>query len=150
LNVAIFEGVSLNTQGSLISWFYQETGHQLNQSQISKILSPECAHLDNDTRRPSQLGSARHYKGDWPELEAALFEWQQRLQKKKTIITSDMIKGQASYIWNHLPQFEHLPEPTWSNGWLEGFKKRFRIKEYGRREKSNRSVGIAAAVRFYD
>ena len=61
-------------QSSLISWFYQETGHQLNQSQISKILSPEYAHLDNDTRRPSQLGSARHYKGDWPELEAALFE----------------------------------------------------------------------------
>jgi hypothetical protein len=117
-------------QSSLISWFYQETGHQLNQSQISKILSPEYAHLDNDTRRPSQLGSARHYKGDWPELEAALFEWQQRMQKKKAIITGDIIKGQASYIWNHLPQFEHLPEPTWSNGWLEGFKKRFRIKEY--------------------
>jgi hypothetical protein len=52
------------------------------------------------------------------------------MQKKKAIITGDIIKGQASYIWNHLPQFEHLPEPTWSNGWLEGFKKRFRIKEY--------------------
>lgn len=117
-------------QSALVLWFYQETGHQLNQSQISKILSTDYAYLDDDTRKPSQLGSKRHYKGDWPELDAALFEWQQRMQKKKAVITGDLLKAQASIFWNRLPQFEDIPEPKWSNGWLEGFKKRFKIKEY--------------------
>ena len=33
-------------QGELITWFYQETGHQLNQSQISQILSSKYDYLD--------------------------------------------------------------------------------------------------------
>jgi hypothetical protein len=29
-----------------------------------------------------------------------------------------------------LPQYDNIKEPKWSNGWLEGFKKRYKIKEY--------------------
>jgi hypothetical protein len=72
----------------------------------------------------------RHYKGDWPVLEAALFEWQQRMQNKKATITGDILKAKAAEIWGKLPQYSDVPMPKWSNGWLEGFKKRFRIKEY--------------------
>jgi hypothetical protein len=117
-------------QSSLISWFLEETGHRLNQSQISKILSTDYAYLDNDNRKPTALGAKRTYNVDWPELEGGLFEWQQRMQKKKAVINGDTIKAQASKLWNLLPQFEDLPEPKWSNGWLDGFKKRYKIKEF--------------------
>jgi hypothetical protein len=59
-----------------------------------------------------------------------LFEWQQRMQQKKAVINGDILKAQASKLWNLLPQFEDLPEPKWSNGWLDGFKKRYKIKEF--------------------
>jgi hypothetical protein len=66
-------------QSALISWFAAETGHKINQSQISKILSKAYEYLDGPTRKTSTLSAKRHHQGDWPELEAALFEWQQRM-----------------------------------------------------------------------
>jgi Fission yeast centromere protein N-terminal domain len=66
-------------QAHLASWFEQQTGHHLGQGQISTILSDKYTYLDNDNHKPSKLGSKRNYDGDYPELEAALFEWQQRM-----------------------------------------------------------------------
>ena len=129
-NIRRYHDAHPGPQAALVSWFYQETGHQLNQSQISKILSLEYAHLDDDSRKNKELWNKRRYKGDWPELEAALFEWQQRMQKKRAVVTRDILKAKASELWERLPQFEDIPEPKWSNGWLEGFKKRYKIKEY--------------------
>jgi hypothetical protein len=117
-------------QVHIASWFEQQTGHRLGQGQISTILSDKYAYLDNDSRKPSELGSKRNYDGDYPELEAALFEWQQRMQQKKAVITGDILKAKASELWNRLPQFKHSIEPKWSNGWLDGFKKRFKIREF--------------------
>ena len=34
--------------------------------------------------------------GDWPDLEYALFEWQQRMEQKKAIVTGDILKTKAS------------------------------------------------------
>ena len=62
-------------QAHIASWFEQQTSHRLGQGQISTILSYNYAYLDNDNRKPSELGSKRHYDGDYSELEAALFEW---------------------------------------------------------------------------
>jgi hypothetical protein len=66
-------------QAHLASWFEQQTGYRLGQGQISTILSDKYTYLENDNRKPSELGSKRNYDGDYPELEAALFEWQQRM-----------------------------------------------------------------------
>ena len=33
-------------------------------------------------------------------------------------------------MWSALPQYSDIEQPKWSNGWLDGFKKRFKIKEY--------------------
>ena len=118
------------TQQALISWFNAQTGHLLNQAQISKILSPKYSYLDNNTQPTTHLQSKRHFKSDWPDLEAALFEWQQRMQHKGGIITGDILKAVASTIWSRLSQYQNTQEPKWSNGWLEGFKKRHKIKEY--------------------
>jgi len=80
--------------------------------------------------KPKDLAAKRHYKGDYPDLEAALFEWQQRIQKKDAVITQDILKAKAKEIWDRLPQYNEVESPKWSNGWVEGFKKRFKIKEY--------------------
>jgi hypothetical protein len=119
-------------QSQLIKWFYEEHGHQLNQSSISKILSSTYDHLDalHPKKDKKELDGKRTSAGDWPELEAALFEWQQRMQGKKAILSGDILKAQASKFWNSLPQFADIPEPKWSNGWLDRFKGRFKIKEY--------------------
>jgi hypothetical protein len=105
-------------QGELVKWFYQETSHQLNQSLISKILSAKYDYLDaKDVKKDKkELEGKRYSEGDWPDLEAALFEWQQRMQKNKAIITGDILKEKASKLWQSLPQYEDKEEPKWSNG----------------------------------
>jgi hypothetical protein len=117
-------------QQHLISWIKETTGRTVNQSSISEILSPKFDYLDNPLHKSKHLGSQRHYHGDWPDLEHALFEWQQRMQHKKAIITGDILKSKAQELWKALPQYKEEPMPTWSNGWLSGFKKRHNIKEY--------------------
>ena len=119
-------------QSTLIAWYLQQSGFKLEQSQISRILSSKYDYLDTlDTRKDKgRLEHKRSSKGDWPELEAALFEWQQRMQNKKAVITGEILKGQAVKLWDNLPQYQGLEAPKFSNGWLEGFKTRFKIKEY--------------------
>jgi hypothetical protein len=46
-----------STQQALITWFNDQTGHLLDQAQVSRILSSKYTYLDNDTSRPSQLRS---------------------------------------------------------------------------------------------
>jgi hypothetical protein len=57
------------------------------------------------------LNSKRTSAGDWPDLEAALFEWQQRMQKSKAILTSEILKDKASKLWESLPQYVDVEEP---------------------------------------
>jgi hypothetical protein len=52
-------------------------------------------------------------------LEAALFDWQLKMQKKKAPITREVLKAKALEIWMLLPQYKDLPEPKWSNRWLD-------------------------------
>jgi ParB-like chromosome segregation protein Spo0J len=77
----------------------------LTQGQISTILSSKYAYLDSLDKKKDkkQLAAKRSSKGDWPDLEAALFEWQQRMQKKKAVITGDILKAQAAKLWASLP-----------------------------------------------
>jgi hypothetical protein len=78
----------------------------------------------------NKLELKRTSAGDWLDLEGALFEWQQRMQKNKAVITGEILKNQAGKLWDSLPQYEGKEKPKFSNGWLDGFKKRFKIKEY--------------------
>jgi hypothetical protein len=45
---------------------------------------------------------SRSSTGDWPDLEMALFEWQQRMEQKKAIITGDLT-GEGKEIVGHSP-----------------------------------------------
>jgi hypothetical protein len=120
-------------QKELVDWFTATTGHPINQSQISKILGSNYDYLDGEHTRKDvreMKGKSRSSIGDWPELEGALFEWQQCMEQKKAIITGEILKTKANQLWEALPQYDDVDMPKWSNGWLEGFKKRYKIKEY--------------------
>ena len=52
------------------------------------------------------------------------------MEKKKAVLTGDILKAKAHEIWSLLPQYSQEQEPKWSNGWLDRFKKRHNIKEY--------------------
>lgn len=45
-------------------------------------------------------------------------------------MNSNLLKEKVSEIWKIYPLNLHDEEPRWLNGWLYGFKKRFKIKEY--------------------
>jgi Fission yeast centromere protein N-terminal domain/Tc5 transposase DNA-binding domain len=87
-------------QKDLIGWWEEQSGQLLHQSQISRILSSQYDYLDDlDTKKDKkQLESKRTSAGDWPDLETALFEWHQRMDKKKAVITGDILKEQASIL----------------------------------------------------
>ena len=110
------------SQVDLIKWFYAQSSHKLDQSQISRILSSKYDYLDDTTQKQVQ-NRHRVSKSDWPDLEAALYEWQQRLQKKDAVITGEILQQQAIKLWQALPQYQNQEQPKFSNGWLEGFKK---------------------------
>ena len=52
------------------------------------------------------------------------------MQQQKAIITGNVLKEKARQLQDALPQYHDIDQPKWSNGWLEGFKKRYKIKEY--------------------
>ena len=87
-------------QSELIEWFKQETGHELNQSSVSKILSSKYEYLDSLDKKKDKdkLESKRTSAGDWLDLEGALFEWQQRMQQNKAVITGEILKSQAGKL----------------------------------------------------
>ena len=79
-NIRRCRDITSETQKELIAWFaVQPSGRPLTQGQISTILSPTYTYLDTDPRKASQLGSKRRFKGDYPDLEDALFYWQQQM-----------------------------------------------------------------------
>ena len=120
-------------QKDLTNWFTATTGHPHDQSQISRILGPRFNYLDGEhTQKDIQgmKGKSRSSLGDWPDLEMALFEWQQRMEQKKAILTGDVLKTKAEQLWKALPQYSDVEMPKWSNRWLDRFKKRYKIKEY--------------------
>ena len=45
-------------------------------------------------------------------------------------MTGDVLKAKASEIWSLLPQYKDLPELKWSNGQLDGWKKRHNVKQF--------------------
>ena len=77
------------TQQELITWFLDEFNHKIGQSTVSESLGNHYAYLDNDKRKDKFLTQERTSKADFPNLEGTLFEWQQRMQKKKAPITGE-------------------------------------------------------------
>ncbi|KAI1006206.1 hypothetical protein K3495_g2015 [Podosphaera aphanis] len=95
-----------NSQKGLRAWFaFQPRGRNLTQGQVSIILSDKYQYLDSDPQNESNLNSKRNYLREHKEFELALFEWQQRMQWKRAVITGDILKAKARELWQRLPQY---------------------------------------------
>ena len=61
-------------QRALAQWYSSETGHSIDQSIVLRVLSTKYDYLDNVTNKKAVEGKKQEMEGDWPSLEAALFE----------------------------------------------------------------------------
>jgi hypothetical protein len=116
------------SQKDLAIWFEESFGKPIRQPTVSEILSSKYSHLDNDLA-PAQLALKKQRLQDYPDLERALHQWIVCHQGKLTI-NADVVRAKAHFFWHRLPQYHGINEPPWSNGWLQGFKQRYRVKEF--------------------
>lgn len=62
----------------------------------------------------------------WPELEAVLWEWQQRAERDRIFVSDQLIFEKAAFAWPLI--YPDKPVPKFSNNWLHGFKMRNGLK----------------------
>ena len=83
----------------LIAACERELGRRFNQSTISETLSRRFDYLDrHQFKNDSDQGKRRERGSRWPDLEAALFDWQQSAQTVGIVINGDMIKKAAGHL----------------------------------------------------
>jgi Fission yeast centromere protein N-terminal domain len=96
------------TQKQLILWFKEKHYHTLTQSQVSKILSDQYTHLDDD----KWLNKGKNIQADYPDLEAALYQWEIAANSSgRLTVTSDILQQMAARLWHQLPQYSDLKPP---------------------------------------
>jgi hypothetical protein len=110
------------SQSQCSAWFERTYGRSLSQSTISSILSKKFDHLDAG---PASTLS-RQLAPQWPLLETPLCEWLASQEPGPTP-SADVIITKAREIWNQIPEYQTLPLPHFSNGWLNRFKKRYAL-----------------------
>jgi Tc5 transposase DNA-binding domain len=58
---------------------------------------------DDSTAKRRYTGSIRLREAIYPDLEAALYQFQLRMTQKGAAITGDILKEMAGQIWDKLP-----------------------------------------------
>lgn len=117
------------SQSQCSAWFEQTYGRSLSQSTISTILSKKFDHLDAGPASTLR----RQLAPQWPLLETPLCEWLAS-QEPGSTPTADIIITKAREIWNQIPEYQTLPLPHFSNGWLNRFKKRYATQLHDRQD----------------
>ena len=116
------------SQAQLREWFQREFQRLITQPTVSESLSSRFNHLEE--RLPNQpflpTDRKRIRTPLYPELEQALYEWHQRLEKEVPL-SEAAIRTQAVRFWKRLAPYQGMEVPQFSNGWLMGFKKRHSI-----------------------
>ncbi|KAE8240346.1 hypothetical protein A4X13_0g7846 [Tilletia indica] len=126
------------SQRQLKVWLLKEHGIPVAQSTISNTLRDKDIYLHPDFVPGTSKRAAK-----WAQLERALHEWIVAYQKS-VVITQMLVKKKAAQFYARLtPAEDQDPEKLdpekWTNGWLEGFQKRFKIQ-------SRRRHGEAGSV----
>lgn len=129
------------SQRELIVWFQEKYQVKLPQSTVSSILSHKYKHLDSLVSRADGKKKQRPIK--YPLLDTALFEWVQRKEQENVPITGEMLKRVAAQLWVRIPEYANVQQPEFSNGWLDGFKKRHSIKLLGSHSESGLTQSVA-------
>lgn len=110
-------------------WWQEKYGYALNRSTCSEILSNQYARLDQVTSVVAWQDKTREPHTSLPDLEEALFEWEQRYEAGHNTLTDEILRLKAIQFWNRLPRYKRFPAPYFSTGWLERFKKRHNIRQ---------------------
>lgn len=113
------------TQKQCIEWFHQQYSHKLSQSTVSESLGAHFSYLDVNHNHLQHHQRLR--EGLWPDLEKILLAWQHRIEARGGFTSGELLQIKAKEIWKQLPQYADKPTPEFSTGWLDGFKKRFKI-----------------------
>ena len=97
---------------------------------ISRTLSQSYSYLDTKVfQKREKDGSKRRTPPQYPQLEAALFDWVLTMEDQRLTVTGDLIRSAASQIWARMPEYKDIEEPKWSEGWLHRFKHRHDIRK---------------------
>ena len=126
----------------MIDFFYKKYDRVLNKSSISEILSDKFSHLDKEDYALNP-DSKRRFEHKWSDLEAALFDWQQRMTTGKMVIIDSDLKEMAETLFYRLPQYRNVEPPQFSRYWLKNYKGRYKVDDYvhdGESEIMNRPV----------
>ena len=132
-------------QRSIAQWASREFDRAVTQSMISRSLTTTYAYLDTKVfHKREKDGCKRRVPVQYPQLEAALFDWVVTMEYEKLTVTGDLIRSAASQIWARMLEFKDREEPRWSEGWLQGFKHRYNIRKRVKYGESG-SVDVAGA-----
>lgn len=112
------------SQKACIEWFGKQYNRRITQSTVSESLSSRFDSIDNN--KPTE--GSRIRLGQWPDLEAILLQWQERIEAKGGVTSGELLQEKARQIWKQLPQYANQPCPDFSLGWLQRFKKRHHIR----------------------
>ena len=132
----------------MIDFFYKKYDRVLNKSSISESLSDRFSHLDKEFK--PNPDSKRRHESKWPDLEAALFDWQQRIVERKGTITNEDLKEMAMKFFYGLPQYHNMEPPGFATPWIEKFKARYNISDHACNVKSDVIDRLAIEDDFED
>ncbi|KAJ5981088.1 hypothetical protein N7481_008386 [Penicillium waksmanii] len=112
------------TQRACAAWFEEKFGRKIDRTTVSRTLSSRYDYLDN-----GEAGIKKKTPtAAWPLLDEALFEWQKRHTEKGFPMTGPLLRLKAAEYWRKIPIYKDQPMPTFSDGWLSRFKRRYAIK----------------------
>jgi hypothetical protein len=81
------------TQLQIATWFSAKF-HPISQSTVCDSLKPFYSYLDKEKRieHPERL---KRKDGSWPDLEAALYQWQLSVNRKNNSVTDQLLQEMA-------------------------------------------------------
>ena len=115
------------TYKQLGEFFKERYDRVLSKSTISDSLSFKFKQLDEEDH-PLHPDSKKQRTSYWPDVDAAVFDWQQQMLKKKPSITNETLMDMARKLFQKLPQYRDIELPKFSSGWLKGYKTRYKIQ----------------------
>ncbi len=98
-------------QRAVVSWFHRTYDRSINQSQVSKILSKKYTYLDA-LQDGDDLNQKKRRSCHWPELDEALFTWQQAMQQKGAALGGEHLTLKASEFWSQLSVYKDQDAPV--------------------------------------
>ncbi len=109
-------------------WWQQIYDYHLSSFIASEIISFKWARLNNEAISEWR-DTKRHRNSEWSALKETLFEWEQRYERVKNIVTKDVLCIKVTQFWERLLCYQNLSILKWIDNWLTDFKSRHSLKD---------------------